>query len=142
MAETKGTISAIKEWENICINLVDLGMAELIKDSQGDSKVCVKVYNVFVGSGVDFKKVCWRFFYDERPGAKSSLRISEMGMEIMLQSMTVMNVLRKLNMKLTNGDKYDINKLRSVMEEALNIVEKRNKVEVMSHNVEPKAGKA
>ena len=141
MAEVKGTISSISEWEDICQTLVKLGMAEIIKDREGDSKDYVKVYNVFVGSDLNFKKVCWRFHYDERPGAKSSFRISDMGMDVILKSMTVMNVLRKLNMKLANGNKYDIEKLRKVMEEALVIVENR-KTEVRSYGVIPEAGKA
>lgn len=148
MPEITGAVNAIKDWENICQGLVSLGMAELIKDGQGigidghgDSKDYVKVYNIFIGSGLDFKRVAWRFHYDERPNAKSSFRVSDIGMEAMLKSITVMGVLRKLNMKISNGDRYDIEKLREVMKEALNIVENR-KSEVRNHEIVAEAKKA
>lgn len=136
MPEISGNISAIKDWEMICNGLVNLGMAEVIKDgSNCGSADYVKVYNVFVGSGLDFKRVCWRFHYDERPGAESSLRISSTGMDALHKSMTVMGVLRNLNMKLANADKYDMDKLRTVMEEAITIVEKRKKGKELEHVV-------
>jgi hypothetical protein len=141
MPEISGTLNSIKDWEDICQNLVSLGMAEFIKERQGDSKAYVKVYNVFVGSGLNLKRVCWRFYFDERPGTKSSLRISEMGFDVLLKSMTVMNALRKLNMKLANGDKYDLDKLRKVMEEALIIVENKEK-EVIKNGIIAEAEKA
>lgn len=131
MPENKVTLNGIKQWDDVCKSYVNLGLAELIKDtSNSGSADYVKVYNVFVGPELDLKKVCWRLHFDERPGAESHLRVSDYGMEVMLKSITLMVALRKLNMKLSNGDKYDFEKLRKVMEEALVIVEKRNSKEV------------
>jgi hypothetical protein len=134
MPENKVTLNGIKQWDSVCQSYVNLGLAELIKDtSKSGSADYVKVYNVFIGSGLDFKRVCWRLHFDERFGAESHLRVSDYGMEVMLKSITLMVALRKLNMKLSNNGKYDFEKLRKVMEEALVIVENRKNKEVIGH---------
>ena len=127
MPETEGTKGTIESWEdNFCKPLEALGLAKLVKDGSGKGSAdYVKVYNIFVGAGLGVLPIAWRFHYDERPGAKSHLRISDFGMETIYKSLTVAGALRKLNMKVSNGDKYDIEKLRDVMAEALVIVEKR-----------------
>ena len=131
MSENLVSLNTIRQWDALCQAFVNLGLAELIKDgSNQGSADYVKVYNIFVGSGFMRQKVCWRLHFDERIGADSHLRVTEEGMEVFKKSITVLAVLRKLNMKLSNGNNYDIEKLRKVMEEALKIVEARKKGEL------------
>lgn len=136
MPETKGTVDAIEQWEAYPKGLVKLGMAELVHDSvknidpsfkqsDEDSLDYVRTYHVFVGSGINLLRVEWRFHYDKRPGAKSSLRIRKKGLQALLGSMTVMSVMNKLNLGLSDSNEYDFNKLRLIMEEAVKIVEAR-----------------
>jgi len=136
MPETKGTVDAIEQWEAYPKELVKLGMAELVHDStknidplfeqsDEDSLDYVRTYHLFVGSGINMLRVEWRFHYDKRPGAKSSLRIRKKGLRALLGSMTVMNVINKLNIEITGNNGYDIDKLKLIMEEAVKIVEAR-----------------
>jgi len=131
MPETKGTVEAIEKWEAIPQRLVNLGMAELVKDSTKnveplfeqateDSLDYSRVYQIFVGSGNNLRKVNWRFHYDKRPGKKSSLTLSEEGLAAILNSMSVVNVLDNLNIKM-NG--LNLEQLQDVMEEAVALVE-------------------
>ncbi len=139
MPETKGTVEAIGQWEEYPKNLVKLGMGELVEDSnkefvpkfdvqeKEDSLDYVRVYHIFVGSGLGQVRVVWRFHYDKRPGAKSSLRISGRGMRVIFHSMTVMSLVQKLNIAITGNNGYDFEKLQVIMEEALKIIEARKK---------------
>jgi len=138
MPETKGTVEAIEQWEEYPKNLAQLGMAELVHDStknitplfdeaKEDSLDYVRVYHVFVGAGINKLRVIWRFHFDRRPGAKSSLRISGQGMKAIFHSMTVMSLVQKLNMKITGNNGCDFEKLQTIMEEALVILEERKK---------------
>jgi len=134
MPETKGTVEAIEKWEAIPQRLVNLGMAELVKDStknieplfdqaEDDSlDVYSRVYHIFVGSGNSLQRVNWRFYYDKRPGKKSSLTLSEEGLSSILNSMTVGNVLGRLNI---GTDGLDIEQLQEIMEEAVVLVESK-----------------
>ena len=139
MPETKGTVEAIGQWEEYPKNLAKLGMAELVEDSnkefipkfdvqeKEDSLDYVRVYHIFVGSGLGQVRVVWRFHYDKRPGAKSSLRISGRGMRAIFHSMTVMSLVQKLNIAITGNNEYDFEKLQTVMEEAIKIADARKK---------------
>lgn len=136
MPETKGTVEAIEQWEEYPKNLVRLGMAELISGSAKDDDLLldqskygsldyVRTYHIFVGSGINQLRVEWRFHFDKRPGAKSSLRISGQGMKAIFHSMTVMSLVQKLNIEVAGNNGYDFEKLKTIMEEALKIIEAR-----------------
>jgi hypothetical protein len=139
MPEPKGTIETIESWEQIPKALAEVGMAELVHDStknvkpifgesQEDSLDYVRVWHVFVGSGDNFRRVRWRFHYDKRPGAKSSLRMTDEGIKAISNSMTVMGVVQKLNMDISgNNGEYDFEKLKDILEEAVKIVKARKK---------------
>lgn len=138
MPEINGTIEAIEQWEEYPKGLAQLGMAELMKDTtknpeplfekaQEDSLDYVRVWHVFVGSGINRLRVTWRFHYDERPGAESSLRISKDGLRAIRGSMTVMSLVNKLNIELSGNNGFDFEKLKLIMQEALVILEDRKK---------------
>jgi len=129
--ESKATSAAIKKWESIPQELVRLGMAKLIVNinkqgngvfpgMEGKNLVSARVYQIFIGKGslVDLQKVRWRFHYDERPGAKSSFKIDDRGLFLILNSMTLTNVF----MKMTGINTSDPDKLLPVMEEALTLL--------------------
>lgn len=138
MPETKGTVEAIEQWEEYPKNLVRLGMAELVDEPTKDDELLldqsnygsldyVRRYHVFVGSGINQLRVEWRFHFDKRPGAKSSLKISGQGMKAIFHSMTVMSLVQKLNVEVAGNNGYDFEKLKTIMEEALKIIEARKK---------------
>ncbi len=135
MPEQEGTITAIQCWEKICQSLVKLDMAELFYDgskfvspsTNESSSDFIKIYHLFVGSGKGMKRVVWRFHYDERPGIKSHLRYSDESVGVLLKSMTIVNVLQKLNVALGNNEHLDSDKLLEVMNEALVILAARKK---------------
>ena len=138
MPETKGTVDAIEQWEAHPKELVRLGLAELVHDStrnidplfeqsDEDSLDYVRTYHIFVGSGINMLRVEWRFHYDKRPGAKSSLRIRKKGLQALLGSMTIMSLINKLNIEIAGNNGYDFDKLKLIMEEAVKLAEARKK---------------
>ena len=134
MPETKGTVEAIEKWEAIPQRLVNLGMAELVKDSTKNVEplfdqatddsldVYSRVYHIFVGSGNKLQRVNWRFYYDKRSGKKSSLTLSEKGLAAILNSMSVVNILETLNIKM---DGLNFEQVQEVMNEAVALVESK-----------------
>lgn len=141
MPETKGTLEAIEQWEEYPKELVKLGMAELVYDSAKErspmfdveateeSLEVVRAYHILVGSGINMLRVEWRFHYDKRPGAKSSLRVRKKGLKALLGSMTVNSVIQKLNLQIAGDNGYDFDKLKLIMEEAIKLVEDKKKQE-------------
>lgn len=140
MPEINGTVEAIEQWEEYPKGLAQLGVAELVHDTTKDKEPLfekaqedildyVRVYHVFVGSGINMLRVAWRFHFDKRPGAESSLRITKKGLQAMRGSMTVMSLVNKLNIEISGNNGFDFEKLKLIMQEALVILEDRKKKE-------------
>jgi hypothetical protein len=138
MAETHGTVEAIRQWEEYPKSLVNLGMAELVHDStknikpqfeksKEDSLDYVRIYHVFVGSGINLKRVVWRFHFDERPGAESHLRLTKQGLKTILKSMTVNSLLQKYNIEVSENNGFNFEQFNEVMKEAVKIIVEREK---------------
>jgi CRISPR/Cas system-associated endonuclease Cas3-HD len=79
-----------------------------------------KNYQIFVGKSFEAVDVNVRFWYDRRIN-KAGIKISRAGLNLILKSMTVIGLLRQLNMKVSkNGaDEVDLDLVKDVLKEAI-----------------------
>jgi len=69
---------------------------------------CEANYQIFVGKSFEAVDVNVRFWYDKRID-KAGVKISRAGLNLILKSMTVVGLLRKLNLKVTKNGTDEVN---------------------------------
>ena len=79
-------------------------------------------YQIFVGKSFEAVDVNVRFWYDKRID-KAGVKISRQGLNLLLKSMTVVGLLRQLNMKVTNNgnDEVNLDLVKDVLVQAIKI---------------------
>lgn len=141
--EFTGTCHDVDILENLCINLSKCGVAQKVKDSshyerqtegfiEGDidakyiqNKFSTKVYNNYLINIKDRRSIIpyvvkIRFWKDKRLN-KAGIKITEDGLLVIMQSMTVVSLLQKMNIKLGGGSdgKIDLDKIAELLTKAL-----------------------
>jgi hypothetical protein len=126
MLKISSSFHGIKQFEELCEYLTNIGLAEIYKepvDGRGTSVTgynLEKVYQLFVNPHgfEEGGKVNARFFYDERKNEdgydvnKATMRCTKRGLETVLRSATVVDILSKHNIKLKGADgRLDLNEL-------------------------------
>ena len=111
--EYTATCHAIRQIELLPKLLVKNDMAEIVKSKESpDGKVRSRKYCIFVG---DELEVNVRFWYDERYD-KACFKLSDQGIEAILQSGTVMSGMVKLGKNISkNGNGFNMNDLVDLM---------------------------
>jgi hypothetical protein len=79
-------------------------------------------YQVFVGKSFEAIDVSVRFWYDKRID-KAGVKISRAGLNLILKSMTVVGLLRQLNLKVTNNgtDEVNLDLVKDVLTQAIKL---------------------
>jgi hypothetical protein len=111
--EYTATCHAIRQIELLPKLLVKNDMAEIVKSKESpDGKVRSRKYCIFVG---DELEVNVRFWYDERYD-KACFKLSDQGIEAILQSGTVMSGMVKLGKNISkNGNGFNMVDLVDLM---------------------------
>jgi len=155
--ELKSNCHTIELIEREIINsLIRNGQARMLKDaskSGEDGKpdkdgrkfytkhlTSEKEYNIYVGVAWQFaiEQVYVRLWYDHRNNT-AGIKISMEGFMLIANSVTVTNLLKKLNEKLTvNGNKnIDLDKISQVMKTAIRTIDKDAEVTVEARQTIP-----
>lgn len=79
-------------------------------------------YQIFVGKSFEAVDVNVRFWYDKRID-KAGVKISRAGLNLILKSMTVVGLLRQLNLKVTNNgtDEVNLDLVKDVLTKAIKL---------------------
>jgi hypothetical protein len=119
--EYTATCHAIRQIELLPKLLVRNDMAEVVKDKvTPDGKIHSRIYHVFVG---DELEVNIRFWYDERYD-KACFKLSDPGIDAILQSGTVMSGMLRLGKSISkNGNGFNINDLDDLLKTTLKKLE-------------------
>jgi len=91
-------------------------------------------YQIFVGKSFEAVDVSVRFWYDKRID-KAGVKISRAGLTLILKSMTVVGLLRQLNLKVTNNgsDEVNLDLVKDVLTQAIKLKsEVDSKIEIVT----------
>ena len=135
--ELRGSVHTIRQFEYVAKELVKNDMARVLKLEQpimsyrdGGAKEWVVVYQVFVGDD-GWGRVNVRFWYDSGED-RASIRISQEGVDLLLQSATVVGLMLKMGKKVSkNGSGVNLYELEGLLKKAtFNLTGKEENIEI------------
>jgi hypothetical protein len=133
--ELKSTCHTIRQFEVILKELVKNRMAEVAKDvttnKEGGEKQEVRVYQIFVGEDA-FWRVNVRFWYDTEYD-RASIKMTQEGVDALLQSATVMSLMFQLGQKVSkNGHGINMDELEKLIKKAtVTVLGKEEPIEIV-----------
>lgn len=133
--ELKGTCHTIRQFETILKELTNNKMAEVAKDvttkKENGERQEVRVYQVFVGEDA-FWRVNVRVWYDTEYD-RASIKMTQEGVDMLLQSATVMSLMFKLGQKVNkNGHGINMDELEKLIRKAtVTVTGKEESIEIV-----------
>lgn len=141
--ELRSNVKTVEQLEAICKSLVEQGLAEDVTDSTTLDAIPkgfkVKKYQVFVRDPEDFfnlspKRVNVRFWYlmkhkvegieEDISLDKAIVKISTEGLHAILQSLTVLSLLKDLNIHVNGDKKINTEAVQQILEKTLQTTRK------------------
>lgn len=118
--QLEGTCNTIRQWERIAKELYDNNLADIVHrervpKASGEKEETI-VYHIFVKDVLEPVKV--RFWYNTEHDT-ACFKISQQGMDLMLQSTSVLSLMVKLGQKVNkNGHGINMDELEALMKKA------------------------
>ncbi len=129
------TCNTIRQWERIAKELYDNDLADIVHresvPKENGEKEEVIVYHIFIKDVLEPVNV--RFWYNTEFD-KACFKISQQGMDLLLQSTTVMSLMFKLGQRVNkNGQGIHMDELEALMRKAtVKLTGKDEKFEITS----------